>query len=116
MEMMQEDAGDRLVCVHIAYGDAKLARKSARDLVEKRLAACVQSQPISSTYAWQGKIEEAGEVLLIAKTTLRRARDIEAYVWATHPYDEPEFLVLPAVAAGAGYATWARDWVRNSKP
>ncbi len=44
------------------------AAKLGRRLVEERLAACVDLIPmIASTYSWQGKIEEASEILLVAK-------------------------------------------------
>lgn len=111
MELMQEMAGNSLVCVQLTYADAKLARQVAKDIVERKLAACVQQVRISSTYVWEGKVEEEAEHLLTAKTTMLRARDLEAYVQANHPYDEPEFVVLPMVAASEGYARWVRESV-----
>ena len=46
------------------------AERLARDLVERRLAACVQVLgPISSTYRWQGAVETAEEWLCLIKTT-----------------------------------------------
>lgn len=108
MELTQEQAEDGLVCVQMTWADAKLARKVAREMVERRLAACVQQVRISSTYVWDGAVEEETEHLLTAKTTLAAARELEAYVQANHPYDEPEFVVLPVVGASAGYASWVR--------
>ena len=114
MELMQELAQDRLVCVQITYSDAKVARAAARDMVERGLAACVQQVRISSTYRWQGVVEEDAEQLLTVKTTMAKVDALEALVRDTHPYDEPEFLVLPALGASAGYARWARDSVGGS--
>lgn len=111
MELIQETAPDRLVCVQITYGDAKLARKAARAMVEQGLAACVQQVRISSTYRWQSEVEEEAEQLLIVKTILSKVDALEAFVRDTHPYDEPEFLVLPALGASAGYARWVRESV-----
>jgi len=111
MELMQDESQDRLVCVQVTYADAKLARQAARDIVEQKLAACVQQVRISSTYTWNGKVEEEAEHLLTAKTTMLRARDLEDFIRAGHPYDEPEFLVLPADAASEGYARWVREIV-----
>ncbi len=46
------------------------AERLARLLVERELAACVQTlPPMVSIYRWQGKIEHANEVLLLIKTT-----------------------------------------------
>lgn len=116
MLLMQNESpdstpGDQLVCVQTTYGDAKLARQAAKAMVEQKLAACVQSQHISSSYVWQGQIEEDAEVLLTAKTTLLRAADLEAFLRASHPYDEPEFIVLPVIGASDGYAQWVRQSV-----
>lgn len=111
MELMQDESADRLVCVQVTYADAKLARQVAKEIVEKRLAACVQQVRISSTYTWDGKVEEKAEHLLTIKTTMLRARDLEEYIRTNHPYDEPEFLVLPVVAASEGYARWVRGSV-----
>lgn len=111
MELMQEESQDRLVCVQVTYADAKQAREAAKEMVEKRLAACVQQVRISSTYLWDGAVEEEAEHLLTIKTTLQRARDLETFIRANHPYDEPEFLVLSADAASEGYAQWVRESV-----
>lgn len=111
MELMQDESADRLVCVHVTYVDAKQAREVAKQIVEKRLAACVQQVRISSTYTWEGTVEEEAEHLLTAKTTMLRARDLEDFVRANHPYDEPEFLVLPVLGASVGYAKWVRESV-----
>jgi periplasmic divalent cation tolerance protein len=112
MELMQDESPERLVCVQVTYADAKQARQVAKEIVEKRLGACVQQVRISSTYVWEGAVEEEAEHLLTIKTTMQRARDLEDYIRANHPYDEPEFLVIPAEAASNGYATWVRKSVR----
>lgn len=111
MELMQEESRDRLVWVQVTYADAKQARAVAKEIVEKRLAACVQQVRISSTYVWDGAVEEEAEHLLTAKTTMLRARDLEAFIRTNHPYDEPEFLVLPVLGASVGYARWVRESV-----
>lgn len=111
MELMQDEAPDRLVCVQVTYADAKQARRIAKQIVEKQLAACVQQVRISSTYTWEGSVEEEAEHLLTIKTMMLRVRDLETFIRANHPYDEPEFLVLPAEAASVGYARWVRESV-----
>ena len=62
----------------------------ALKIVESRLAACVQRMPIASTYRWQGKIEQADEVLLLAKTTRGLASQLVEMVKSVHPYEVPE--------------------------
>ncbi len=87
--------------------DAASAERLARELVEARLAACVQLAPgLVSIYRWQGAVERADEVLLVAKTTAARVRAVEALIARLHPYEVPEFVVLEPRQVGAAYAAW----------
>ena len=78
----------------------------ARRLIEERLAACVNRVPIRSTYRWQGKVEEAGEILLLVKTSAARLSALERAVRAGHPYELPEFVVLAPEQVEARYGVW----------
>lgn len=87
--------------------DLKTARKLARSAVTARLAACVNVVPgLESHYWWQGKLERSRETLLVFKTTAARAAKLEALVLAQHPYDTPEFVVLPISAGSRRYLDW----------
>ena len=54
------------------------ARKIARHVVEKRLTACVNivTHAVESFYAWEGKLENSSEYLLIMKTTEERLEEL----------------------------------------
>ena len=83
------------------------ALKIAGLLVQTKLAACVQILPqIESVYRWQGKIEQASEVLLIAKTTKAKFNDLEREVRALHSYETPEIVAVPLVACSTPYLEW----------
>jgi periplasmic divalent cation tolerance protein len=93
------------------------ARRIARALVDRHLAACVQIVgPIESTYRWQGKVETAREWLCLIKTTQARYRELTAAVEALHPYDTPEIIVLPIVAGSRRYLDWLAASVRPPSP
>ena len=85
-----------------------LARKIARAVVQKRLAACVNvtRSPVESFYTWKGKLESAREHLLVIKTTAMCLSQLEREVKRLHTYDVPEFVALPVVAGSAEYLTW----------
>ena len=100
-----------LVEVRISAPDAEVAQALADLLVGERLAACAQLLPITSTYRWQGAVETEAEVLVLAKTTAGRFDDLCARVRAEHPYDNPEILAVPVVAAAEPYAAWLADAV-----
>lgn len=84
----------------------------ARTLVEEGLAACVNVlPPMTSVYRWRGDVEQGREQQLIIKTTAARVGDLEARLKSLHPYELPEFLILPAAGGSSAYLAWVRDSV-----
>jgi len=93
--------------VLVTAPDLKAARKLARAALAARLIACANLIPkVESHYWWQGKIESAAEVLLVLKTTTARLAALEKLIVARHPYDTPEFLVLPISRGNQRYLDW----------
>jgi periplasmic divalent cation tolerance protein len=81
-----------------------------RTLVERRLAACVQtSGPIASCYRWRGAVETAEEWLCTIKTTAALYDAVERALREMHPYEQPEILAVEAVRGDEGYSRWVRD-------
>jgi periplasmic divalent cation tolerance protein len=98
--------------VWVTAPDPGVARELARALLEARLVACVNLVPgLESHYWWQGRIETAAEVLLMMKTTDGHLEALEREVLARHPYETPEFVVLPVEAGSEGYLKWVEDQV-----
>ncbi len=98
-----------IVTVSIACASADEADVLARLLVEQKLAACVQTRPIRSTYRWHGEIETAEEILLTAKTLASRLPALEQAITAHHSYEVPEILAVPVIWVGDAYRTWLYD-------
>jgi periplasmic divalent cation tolerance protein len=74
------------------------AKSIARTLVKEKLVACVHIIPrIESVYRWQGKIEEANECVLLAKTSDRNVQRTIQKIRSLHPYEVPEIIVFPPV-------------------
>jgi periplasmic divalent cation tolerance protein len=93
--------------VLVTAPDLKTARSLAKSALQARLIACANLVPkIESHYRWRGKIESSAEVLLILKTTKSKLAALEKLVLAGHPYDTPEFLVLPLSAGSEKYLGW----------
>jgi periplasmic divalent cation tolerance protein len=87
--------------------DLKTARALAKAALNARIIACANLIPgIESHYRWRGKIESNHEVLLMLKTTKSHLPALEKLVGAQHPYDTPEFLVLPLHSGGSRYLDW----------
>ena len=97
----------KFVIVLVTAPDLKTARALARTALSARLIACANLIPkIESHYWWQGKIESGAEALLILKTTKSKLTALEKLVIAKHPYDTPEFIVLPFSAGNQRYLDW----------
>lgn len=87
----------------------------ARLLVEQQWAACVQRYPITSTYWWDGAVQEETETLLLIKTERSRYEGVEAFIRAHHSYSVPEILCLPVTAGAADYLDWLRAALRTPR-
>jgi periplasmic divalent cation tolerance protein len=79
------------------------------DLLEKKLAACIQIQNIKSFYTWKGKIESGSELLVYIKTLKNLYLEIESLILKNHPYDTPEIIQVPIVDGYIGYLKWIDD-------
>ena len=88
-------------------GSQEEAERLAREVVERRLAACVNVIPrVASFYRWQGKLESAEEWLLLIKSTRERFEDLKNALEKAHTYELPEVIALPVVDGSANYLNW----------
>ena len=88
--------------------DQEHARFLARSLLDARLAACVQIEPIESLYRWEGTIQSAREYRLQIKTLRALYEKIESMILTQHPYETPEILLLPTEGGLERYLEWIR--------
>jgi len=98
-------------CVQVvmAVDTGENADRIAAALVDERLAACVQViGPVTSRYQWEGRVETAQELLLVAKTRTDRLVPLTERVAELHPYDVPEITALPITGGLDTYLDWIR--------
>lgn len=96
-----------LLLVVSTFPDAESAAAAVRALVEEKLAACGTILPgARSIYAWDGKIEDAAEVLVLLKTRAPLYAKLEKRLAKLHPYEVPEILAWEPGAAAKPYADW----------
>jgi len=107
--------GPDAVIVLTTLGADADAAAFARTLVAERLAACVNVlPPMTSVYRWQGGVEEEREQQLVIKTGADRVAALATRFEALHPYEVPEFLVLPVSEGSDAYLRWIQDSVASA--
>jgi periplasmic divalent cation tolerance protein len=101
-----------VILVLCTFPDLEKARQIGTLLVEKQLAACVNLLPaVESIYRWEGKVEQAAEVLGIFKTTREVYPRLSEEMATLHPYDVPEIVALNPEDVAGSYARWVAESV-----
>jgi periplasmic divalent cation tolerance protein len=93
-------------------GDKASAEAIARELIAKRLAACVQIFPIDSFYEWEGAVENAHEAMVFCKIKRVDYADVEAAILAAHAYANPEIIEVPIEKGAPAYLAWIASVTR----
>ena len=94
-------------CVVITTcGSSEEGEKLASQLVESKLAACVQLSSITSYYRWEGKVNRDPEYKLLIKTRKALYDQVENFIKENHSYDVPEIIELPIQSGSKEYLSW----------
>lgn len=99
--------------VLITAKDNNEARRIARKLLQKKLAACVNFVPVESMFIWEGEIQEENEVMMIVKTHIDAFDDLMTTVKIAHSYDTPEIIGTPIVLGSREYLKWIDNEVKG---
>jgi periplasmic divalent cation tolerance protein len=106
---MRERVTDKRIVFSTA-GSKQEAQEIARELVERKVAACVNVMgPVSSTYWWQGKVEISEEWLLIIKTTGEQFASVSRWIKELHSYETPECIAVEVSEGSAEYLRWIEE-------
>ena len=104
------------IVVLITTTEVAEARRIAKLLLEKRLAACVNIvSQVNSSYWWQGKIESGGESLLVVKTRESLLDTLVKAVRKVHSNEVPEIIALPVIGGNKDYLDWVGKETNHSE-
>jgi len=99
-----------VVSVYAVFADSDEAERVGRQMIEERLAACINVlPPIRSIYRWKGEIGTADEVAAILKTSHGQVDALITRIAALHSYDVPCIVTWPVDKLLADYADWVED-------
>lgn len=95
------------ILILTTVGTPEDARRIAGQLVENRLAACVNIvEGVTSLYRWQGKVTEDRELILLIKSIEARLDELKEAIYSLHPYEVPEFVVIDPTSVASPYREW----------
>ena len=91
------------------------ARKMAKELVERKLAACVNIIPgVESVYRWKDAVETSQEFLLIIKTSDQRFQTLRDAIRELHSYELPECVEIKIDNGSEPYLQWIAQSVASN--
>ncbi|MBI4725461.1 MAG: divalent-cation tolerance protein CutA [Rhodomicrobium sp.] len=101
-----EQAGGMII-IYTTLPSESDARKLGGELVEQRLAACVNILPgMVSVYRWQDAIETANEAAMLVKTRTDLEAQVLEAIAAKHPYTVPALFAFEPHRTAASYLEW----------
>jgi periplasmic divalent cation tolerance protein len=62
--------------------------------------------PMESIFRWEGQVEQDAERQVVIKTSRERVDVLWERIRELHPYEMPEFVVLPIVDGSEAYLRW----------
>ena len=97
------------VIIVSTFPNKTIIKKIGKQLVEKKLVACVNISKIDSIYSWKGIIENDSEYLAIFKTTKKNQASLKNEIKKLHPYDVPEIAEITVNSMNKPYLDWLVD-------
>ena len=90
----------------------KAAKKIAKLLLKKKLAACVSLKDIYSFYEWKGEIEDHAEIEITIKSKPELKNDLIVFLKKMIPYDLPQFI-YKKFNSEKKYMNWVKRSLSN---
>lgn len=85
----------------------RYAKKLAKALIKRSLAACVQIHKAHSLYIWQDKMQDEKEWILAIKTA-KKFKKLKAFIKSHHHYDTAEIISFKIDKIDKKYQKWLK--------
>ena len=90
----------------------KAARRIAKLLLKKKLAACVSLKDVHSIYEWEGKIQEVKEVEIFIKSKPELKKALIVYLKKMLSYDIPQ-IIYKKFNSEKKYINWLKKSISS---
>ena len=104
----------KFILIYTTHKNLEEAEKITNTLLAKKLIACVNYFPITSSYHWKGGIVTASEITTILKTKIENWESVKIFIEANHPYETPCIIKLAEVEANDSYTSWIQDETKST--
>uniref|UniRef100_A0A1B6D6Y3 Uncharacterized protein n=2 Tax=Clastoptera arizonana TaxID=38151 RepID=A0A1B6D6Y3_9HEMI len=110
--MAQETVSGLHSIAYVTAPSDEVAKSLARNIVEKKLAACVNIIPkVTSIYYYDNTLNEDNEVMMMIKTRSSKLKELTNFIVKNHPYDVCEVITVPIEGGNPLYLNWIKDTV-----
>ncbi len=99
----------RYYVVFVTAENQQEAQKISEAILNKKLAACINSFEVTSQYWWENKLHKHPETMLIIKTVKDKFSELMKVIKENHSYSVPEIIALPIVKGNPKYLLWLTD-------
>ncbi len=92
--------------IYATFPNKDEAKRIAKHLLEKKLAACVNYWNVSSMYWWDNEIQEDEEVGMIIKTKAENYSKIRDEIKRMHSYTTPCICAFSLEEGNSEFLRW----------
>lgn len=82
---------------------------TVKELLNKKLCACVNLMKVRSVYHWDNKPEDQEEYLVLFKCTTSTVKDLKSELKRAHPYEVPEIVEIRMNDVSDSYLSWMTE-------
>lgn len=98
----------KMAIFYLTCADDREANKISKALLKKRLVACAKKFPVSSSFWWKGKIDNANEVFVMFESIEENFDKVNAEVKKLHSYETYVLFSIPVNKATKDVENWLK--------
>ena len=97
------------VIILSTFPDEESRISVAKELINKKLCACINLTKVRSLYNWNNKLEDQEEYLVLFKSTTSTVEELKSNIKRAHPYEVPEIVEIRMNKVSKSYLSWLAE-------
>jgi periplasmic divalent cation tolerance protein len=97
------------VIILSTFPDEESSISVAKELINKKLCACINLTKVRSLYNWNNKLEDQEEYLVLFKSTTSTVEELKSNIKRAHPYEVPEIVEIRMNKVSKSYLSWLAE-------